>query len=290
MMKKGLICVMLLLVCSACRQKEKLLAGGAGWPQIAILDKASGKIEWSHPLAPEEECNDVEMTPQGEILYAYKGGARLITRRGRVVWDYRVKESEAVYTATCLESGRYLLAVAGLPMRLVELDRKGMPVKEVTYRTATQDLTRQFRHVLKTQQNTYLIPLTDKYKIVELNEDGKVLRSVYSEGEPVALVSAENGNWLIACGNSRCILEIHPEYRKIVRRIETRDLSYGSLLYVGEIVRYKNGNTLIANWNGESDDKTQPVLLEIDPDNKVVWRLPYTPEVSNISTVYPFFE
>lgn len=280
---------MLLFTCSACVKKEKLLIGGAGWPQIAILDKASGKIEWSHPLTQEEECNDVEMTPQGEILYAYKGGARLITRKHQVVWDYRVGETEAVYTAACPEPGRYLLAVAGTPMRIVELDGKGRPVKEVTYRTVTPDKTVQFRHVLKTQQQTYLIPLMHKHKIVELDEDGKVLRSIYSESEPLAVALTEEENWLVASGDPPGITEIQPKTRNIVKKTETKDLSYGSLLYVGEIIRYPNGNTLIANWDGLSNEKTQPALLEIDPDNKVVWRLPYTPEVSNISTVHSFF-
>ncbi|MDR1456388.1 MAG: hypothetical protein LBJ01_12105 [Tannerella sp.] len=289
-MKKGLVCLALLFACSACMRKEKLLAGGAGWPQIAILDKASGKIEWTHPLAAEEECNDVEMTPRGEILYAYKGGARLVTRKHQTVWDYRVREPEAVYTATRLESGHYLLAIAGVPMRMVELDGEGAPVGEVTFRTATPDITRQFRHILKTPQNTYLIPLTDKYKIVELNEEGKVLRSIYAGCEAVAVTLTAEGNWLVAGGDSRCIKEIRPDTRDNVKVIETKDLSYGSLLHVGELVRYENGNTLIANWNGRSDEKKQPALLEIDPNNKVVWRLPYTSDLSQISTVYSFFE
>ncbi|MDR1337179.1 MAG: hypothetical protein LBK22_10160 [Tannerella sp.] len=286
-MKKTLIYLALLFICSACGKKEKLLIGGPGWPQIAILDKASARIEWSHPLTPEEECNDVEMTPRGEILYAYRGGARLITRKHQTVWDYRAGEPEAVYTATCLDSGHYLLAIAGVPvMRIVELDGQGVPVRELTFRTATQDITRQFRHILKTPQHTYLIPLTDKHKIVELNEDGKAIRSIYSGGDPVGVVLAENGNWLVSGGDSRCILEIQPEARTTVKTVGTKDLNYGSLTHVGEIIRYKNGNTLIAN----RDEKTQHALLEISPENKVVWSLPYVREISNISTVYSFFQ
>jgi hypothetical protein len=230
------------------------------------------------------------MTPRGEIVYAYKGGARLITRKHEVIWDYRVGETEAVYTATRLTSGNFLLAIAGSPMRIVELDEKGVAVGEVTFRTATQDITRQFRHILKTPQNTYLIPLTDKYKIVELNENGRAVKSLYAGCEAVAVVLTEEGNWLVSGGASRNIVEIQPNSRNTVQTIETKDLNYGSLLNVGELVRYKNGNTLIANWDGGSNEKTQPVLLEIDPENKVVWRLPYMPEISNISTVYSFFE
>lgn len=53
----------------------------AGWlwmEKIVVLDKNSGTIEWEHALASQEDCNDVELTRGGNILYAYRGGARLI--------------------------------------------------------------------------------------------------------------------------------------------------------------------------------------------------------------------
>jgi hypothetical protein len=142
---------------------------------------------------------------------------------------------------------------------------------------------------MKTPGNTYLVPLMYKHKIIELDENGKALRSIYSDSEPVAVALTEQGNWLVAGCEPPCITEIQPETRKTVKKIETRNLSYGSLLYVGELVRYANGNTLIANWNGSNNEKTS-ALLEIDPDNQTVWRLPYRPDISNISTVYSFFE
>lgn len=280
----------LLLPCISCTKKEKLLIGGAGWPQIAIIDKASGEIEWSHPLTPEEECYDVDMTPDGEILYAFKLGAKLITRSHETVWTYEVNESEALYSATCLESGNYLLGIAGYPARIVELDRNGTPVKELSFQTATPELKRQFRHILKTAQNTYLLPMIDKHKVLEINESGKAINSVYCGGEPVSVAVAENGNWLVTGGDTPYIMEFDPKSHSAVRTVETKDISYGALMYVGELIPYKNGNVLITNWDGRSNEKTQPVLLEIDPDNKVVWRLPFLPKIFNISTADSFFE
>ena len=62
-MKKQVIFLALLVSCCSCMKKEKLIIGGSGWQQIAIVDKASGEIEWNHELEPDEECNKVEVTP-----------------------------------------------------------------------------------------------------------------------------------------------------------------------------------------------------------------------------------
>jgi hypothetical protein len=281
---------LLLLFGCSCAKREKLLIGGAGWPQIAIIDKASGKMEWQHPLAPEEECNDVEITPQGEILYAGKQTARLITRDHREVWTYAVQSPEAVYTATRLPSGNYMLCIAGWPARIVEVDRTGTVQKEASLHIPSRSVEGQFRQIFKTPDSTYLIPLYEKHKVSEVSEDGtKVLRSFYCGGLPYSVKLADNGNWIVSTGAGRSIVEFAPQLKTIVRTIETKGLSYGAVVYAGEAIRYRNGNTLVANWNGESADKSQPCLFEVDSTNRVVWRL-YHPEISNISTVYSFFE
>ena len=84
----------LLLFPSCDDKQEKLLVSGCGWKQVSILDKASGKIEWTHPLQSGEDCNDVELTTEGNILYAYTTGARLINRQQEVLWDFKADEKE----------------------------------------------------------------------------------------------------------------------------------------------------------------------------------------------------
>lgn len=70
----GLMAIASITCCAA----ERLLLAGCGWKKIVVLDKNSGTIEWEHALASQEDCNDVELTRRGNILYAYRGGARLI--------------------------------------------------------------------------------------------------------------------------------------------------------------------------------------------------------------------
>ena len=58
--------------------QDKLLVAGSGNPNILLLDKQTGKVEWQHALEKGEECNAVALTKKGEILYSYKRGAKLV--------------------------------------------------------------------------------------------------------------------------------------------------------------------------------------------------------------------
>ena len=100
----------LLLFPSCDDKQEKLLVSGCGWKQVSILDKVSGKIEWTHPLQPSEDCNDVELTTEGNILYAYTTGARLINRQQEILWDFKADEKEELYIeAQLLTSNKAVL-------------------------------------------------------------------------------------------------------------------------------------------------------------------------------------
>jgi len=288
-MKKQIIFLSAILLCCSCAKKEKLIIGGSGWQQIAIVDKTSGKIEWKHELAPGEECNKVEVTPKGHILYAYKQGAKLIDRKHQTIWDYKVDEGEELHYASYYQGG-YVLAISGMPTaRIVELDNSGSLVQEIKFLTGTPDIHNQFRQIQKTAENTYIIPLMGKYKVSEMNEDGRFINSALSGGTPFSVKILENGNWLVSGGVSGTLVEINPETKGVVKTIETNDLNWGTLFFVAEVIRYENGNTLIANWNGNSDDKSQPLLIEINSSNQIVWRLPFNPEITSITTVYSFY-
>jgi hypothetical protein len=288
MMKKQLFFLAIVLFCCSCAKKEKLIIGGSGWKQIAIVDKATGKIEWKHGLASNEECNKVEVTPKGHILYAYKQGAKLIDRKHQTIWDYKVNEGEELHYASYFD-GIYVLAICGMPARIVELDKNGNPVKEIKFHTGIPNIHDQFRQIQKTADNTYLIPLMGKYKVSEMNEDGRFIKSALTGGTPFSVKLLADGNWLVSCGESRTLAEVNPETKGVVKKTETADLSWGALLFVAEAIRYKNGNTLIANCNEYSDDKSKPLLFEINPLNQIVWRLPFNPEIISITTVYSFF-
>ena len=75
--------------------QDKLLVAGSGNPNILLLDKQTGKVEWQHALEKGEECNAVALTKKGEILYSYKRGAKLVTWDHQVVWDYKTPDRKS---------------------------------------------------------------------------------------------------------------------------------------------------------------------------------------------------
>jgi len=284
----GLIIGILVVVSCSCTVSEKFLIGGCGWDKVAIVDKKSSALEWTHQLQKGDDCNDVEITKAGNVLYAYKGGARLITRNQDVIWDFKVEKGQELYTATELPSGEYLLAVCAVPSRIITLNSKGEKIKEQNFDSGITNVHGQFRQILPTPANTYLIPLMGKGEVIELTQTGEVIRRVTVGGNPFSVKLLPDGNWLVACGDAHKLVVVDSEKQAVKQTIAAEDVSNVALLFVAEMNNYPNGNVLISNWNGHSKDKNQPKLIELDSKSQVVWTLAPNDEITNISAVYSF--
>ena len=111
------LCSALLLVtATSCEKKtEKLLLGGSGWNKIVIIDKNTKQVEWEHPLEKGWECNSAVATPDGNILFAYARGAKLIDRNHQEIWNIAAPDTCEMQTARVLPDGNYLLGWVGHP-------------------------------------------------------------------------------------------------------------------------------------------------------------------------------
>lgn len=268
---------------------EKLLVAGCGWNKIAVIDRRTCRFEWEHTIGEGEDCNDVELTGEYNILYAYTGGARLITPAQQIVWDYKVGEGEELFTATQLSEGGYLLAICGHPARIVELDKAGQPVREISFETSINAVHDQFRQIEKTRRNTYLVPLFGTGELIEINASGQIVNRVQVGGTPFTVKQLkEEKRLLVGCGDGHRWVEIDAKTWKIVRSVTSGNLHGLSLLFVAEVCRYPDGTTLLCNWNGHSSDKSQSKLVEIDRENRVSWRLDDKGTIRNISAVWRF--
>lgn len=268
--------------------QQKLLIAGSGWKEVAIVDRTSGKVEWTHPIdraTKGEDCNDIEMTRSGDILIACKTAARLVTKEQRVLWEYAVAPGEEVNTATELPKGGFMLGVCGIPARIVTLDKAGKVVREITFDTEIANTHSQFRQVTATKKGTYIVPLMARKEIIELSDDGKVLRRVKLDAGAFSVKVTKDGLWMASCGDAHKIEFINPKSGEPDRVINADDVEGVKMLFVGEIEVLPNGNLLVCNWNGHSKDKNQPKLYELDKQNNVVWTLPALSNITNISAV-----
>lgn len=277
---KYITLVVLLIVATGVYAGDKLLVAGSGWNKIAIIDKDTKTIEWSYNV--ENECNNLIMTKAGNIAFAYKSGAALINKAGTVIWDYKAKAGEELFSIAELKNGNIMLAMCGLPARIVEISKTGEPIHEIKFDTGIKGVHGQLRQVKPTKRGTYIVPLLDG-NIHEIDREGKIIRSVKVAANAYSVIELPNGNWLVSGGDASNIIEVNPKTSDIVSVVEKNDIQGVSLAFVAELAKYKNGNILISNWLGHSRDKTQPILLEIDSNNKEVWRL--EKDINNIGAI-----
>lgn len=282
---KTLILLTLLLCGSLCvPAQKKLLVGGSGWDKIVLLDKKTKQVEWTHGLNPGDECNSVAYTKKGQILFAYKKGAKLITKEHQTVWDYKVEGEGELHTASMLPDGGYLLGIAGKPARIVELDKDGKIKKEITYNTEINSLHGQFRQIRKSKKGTYLLPLMARHVVVELDADGKLLKTYPAEGNTFAVLELKNDNLLISCGDAHSYLIVDRNTAEIVKKVKQNDTEGVAWQFVAEVAPMKD-HFFVCNWAGHSTVKDEPSVVELDADGKVVWSLCDTKNFRNISAI-----
>jgi len=284
-LKFNFLLIFLFTISISAVAQQKLLVGGSGWGQVAILDKTTGEIEWSHGLDKGTECNDTEITREGNILIGYKKGAKLINKDQKVIWDFKAEPGQELFTATQLPNGNYFLAACAHPARFITLNKKGKKISEQNYDFNIKNAHGQFRQVLPTKNNTIIIPVLGKGEVIEINKKSKVIKRIKVGGNPFSVKVMPDGNWIVACGDAHKFVIIDPKKQEIVKSILDSDVEKVSLNFVAEPHILKNGNILFANWNGHAKDKTQPKIIEINPENEVVWTLPHNEKIKNISTV-----
>lgn len=278
----------LFFCCSVYAQNDKIFISGCNWEQVALIDKATKQIEWTYDLQRGDDCETVSLTKKGDLLISYKKGAKLINANKEVLWDYKLKDKGELYAATQMPDGGFLLAYSGTPAQIVELDKKGKPVKTTPFDTGVEGVHGQLRQVIKSKAGTYLFPVMGKGEVVELGTDGKEIMRFKVEGNPFSVLELKNGNLLVSCGDAHSILEVERNTGKLIRRIGQKDINGFNLNFAAQIVELNNNNMLICNWNGHAkgEELKQPALIEVNPANQVVWKLYEGNGIGRISCVF----
>lgn len=270
-----------------CKSNNSVLVAGCGWQCIGEVDVSSGELLWSYPAPSPEDCNDIELTTSCDVLYAYKGGARLIKRDKKIVWEYVVPDGCELYTATEREKGGYMLAMCGTPSRIVNLDKNGNFIDELLFDTGIEHVHSQFRQIIETDNSTYLIPLMGSGELVEMNKSGDFIKRIHLGGTPFSVhKGSEQNRYLVSLGDAGRIVEVDINRSEINRDINNDNIKGAKLLFVAELKMLDNGNIMVANWNGHVDSKDEPKLLEIDRNNTVVKTIPNSADVGNISAFF----
>lgn len=280
--------LLLFVSCNLMGQTDKVFVSGCGWSQVALIDKQTKQIVWSYELQPGDECENVSLTKNGDLLIAYGRGAKLINYNHETIWDYPVEADGELFSASQLPDDGFLIAYSGSPSKIIELDKKGKTRKIILFDTGIVNKHVQFRQITKTKAGTYLIPIFGNGEVVELDKKGKQILRFKVEGNPFSVLEMNNGNLLISCGDGHSAIVVERHTGQLISRIDQNDIDGLKLNFVAQIFETRNGNKLICNYNGHSKglDAKQPALIEIDSKNKLVWTLYEGNGVGRISCVF----
>lgn len=284
---RNILCIVLLITFSSnISFAEKLLIAGCGWKKIMLIDKKTGAKEWVYEIPNYVDCNCVDITPDGKIVYSNKISAALVGLNKDLIWEYKVSKGEELHTARSLENGNFLLAICGHPARFVELSKEGKLISETKFDTGIERVHAQFRFITKNKSGNYLVALWGKRKIVEVSKSGELVREIPLRSGAFGIKELKNGNYLVSCGDAKALELIDSSTGQLLRRIDNSNLeSDFKILFAASAQQLDNGDIIFANWNGHSKDKSQPKLMQIDQNNRVVWFLENDEGIANISAL-----
>lgn len=288
-MKKSIILSLVLaglVSFSSCtKQSEQLLLAGSGWNKIALIDKETKAIQWEYALEKGWECNSLAATADGNILFAYSKGAKLVTRDKQDVWNIPAPDSCEMQTARILPDGNFLLAWCGHPSTILEVNKSGEIISRTEFETGIEIPHAQFRQVVKNSRGNYMVPLFATSEVREIAPSGETVKIVKVDGTPFSTVQLSNGNWLIAGGDGHCVIELNFETGETIRTIQQADIAGAPLAFVAELLPTAAGGMYVCNWQGHGADKA-PQVFEIDKNNKMVWAIDDTATFGMISAIY----
>jgi hypothetical protein len=261
---------------------------GADMKRVAIVN-AKGEIEWEAPNNDAREIHDIQMLPNGNVLFQTSYTTVVeVNRDKEVVWRYEAKPKDGytgrveIHSYQRLKNGLTLIAESG-NARLVEADKKGQIVKVIALTVENPNPHRDTRMVRKLENGHYLVCHEGDGKLREYDSAGKVVWTYEldlngrpaspghgPEGHGVSVFGAirlPNGNTMIAGGNNNRVLEVTPA-GKIVWSIDQKELPGVTLAWVTTLELLPNGNLIIGNTHAGPDN---PQLIEVSRDKKVVW-------------------
>ena len=268
--------------------QDKILVAGSGNPYVSLVDKHTGKVEWQHALEKGEECNTGALTKDGNVLYSYKKGAKVVKWNHEVVWDYRVSDGMELQSATLLRNGGMLLGICGNPAQFVELDKKGKETNKVTFDLGVTKPHSQFRQVFQLKNKNYLVPVMAKQAVMEIDRKGKLVAEHDISGGAFSSLELRDGNLLLPCGDKHYYIIVDRNTGKELKRVTSDDIKGASFWFVAQVLQLNNGNLLICNWDGHTRGAVVdvPQLIEIDGDGKVVWTLNNKQDIDKVSAAY----
>ena len=283
----SVLSVFLFLV-SMKREPVKLLLSGSGWNKIVMIDKQSKNIEWEHKLEKGWECNSVDCTDDGNILFSYKKGAKLITKDHKEIWNIPAPEGCEMQSARVLPDGNILLAWAGTPAVILEVDQTGKEENRVEYNTGIARSHGQFRQINKAKNGNYLLPIMPHEAVYEISPKGELVNKYAVKGNPFTILNDKGNVYWIAGGDKHILSKKDLKKDKVLVEYHAKDIEGTQLFFVAGLAKSERNGLYVCNWQGHDKNAiltNSPQVFELDKRGKIIWSLNDNKKFGKISAI-----
>ncbi len=235
---------------------------------IVCIISDEGKMLWQYPA---ENCNDLWVLPNGNLLFNTGKGVKEVTHDKKVVFEYESKSE--IYACQRLANGNTFVGECNSG-QLLEITSAGEIVKRIKLLPDSVDGGHGFmRNARKLDNGNYLVAHYGLDKVCEYDPEGRLVREIPVTGGPHSVIRLPDGNTLIACSDHNGdpgIVEIDKS-GTIVWQITKNELPGIGLKFMTGMEILPNGNMVFTNWLGHNQFGTAPHAFEITRDKKVVW-------------------
>ena len=252
-------------------------------PEQTMFIVRGGSVVWSYSIPLKnaagdlQEFSDATLHSNGNVVFARKTGAAIVTPEKKLIWNYDAPKGFEVHVAQPIGLDKVMLIQNGNPAKMMIVDiATGQTGKEMILPTGNPLKTHpQFRRARLTAAGTLLAAHQDNNKVAEYDMDGREIWSIAIPA-PWAAVRLKDGNTLIT-SNKGFVIEVNP-MKETVWKLTQDDIPAIRFFSLQEADRLASGNTVISNWcpNGIKDPKDWPTsvqVFEVTPEKKVVWAL-----------------
>ena len=249
--------------------------------RVFILSR-EGKIEWEYPA---QNCNDLSVLPNGNLLFNAGHGVKEVTRAKEVVFEYQSKSE--IYACQRLPDGNTFVGECNSG-RLLIVNPKGGIVREVRLLPEGKDGGHAYmRNARALDNGNFLVAHYGGQVVKEYDASGKVVREIPAAGGPHSIIRLSNGNTVISCGDNTGGSRVFEVDSKglTVWQVQGEEVPGHSFKFLAGIQRLPNGNTLICNWLGHGQFGKSPHLVEVTPDKRAVWSFADHKAIRTISNV-----
>ena len=275
----GSVCLALasLFSISAFAQSDCFKGQKPGKPIFAACDSqilkydAEGNQVWRYTTDVAPLMGDLELLPNGNLLFADGAKAQEITPDGKVVFTFIAEyngRNDQIFSAQRLNDGNTLVCwnTANL---MVIVNPEGKVIDSIPCQFASEtDDHHNLRIVRKTSKGTFLAAHKHTGTIAEYDVKGKVLRKFSIPGKDAYAVQ-ELPNDEVMATFLDCIV-IFDKDCKEVWRFTKEEMGIPNS-YMCNIFARKNGNFVISNFACNAGDTHTACMFEFTRDKKIVW-------------------